>query len=862
MMTITYHGHTSDFVFPGYATIVSESRRGEPSDSPIEWQTSLTVKFTIMESSAGDYHDNRVVVKQIDDFVKANPQGRLEWVNAENAATYLNPSANPVGMPVTISSTSLPEDPNATGTFRMEYQVTFEYKEPIFETSTSRLTLSFQRVPQPALTLQTVTKWKEDFSSSRFSPYHSVRSQTIGRITASGKYLTSPQYSLTLRRANLESLKRRWMNEMNGRDGLLKYGSYFNNTTGRTVKIDEFNADIDDAFESISWSFTASFVAFPNGASWAICEYDSNVTENKETGDIDLTFSGKIASSDYNTAIAKLAAMRSSLLESLGYTVSGIMVGRTIKQNKTSRLVSSGPATAGVSSTGAADTYAANQDDTTANTPTFLELSFSEDYTRKSSTVLSWDVKTSDTEDIKSGQRTISYSGYVNAGGATYQAAYTTARAKAESLGIKVAGAAFPEIKPYQFLVSSNYSAEYKKNEGTGAYESSAQELVQLQFSFNYQRKTSRVYFEISSSDAIEYLGERTVSVSGSIIANTNTAAENLLYELTAEYATYGIRSLSKTQSQINIANAADDPGIDSGASPVAEVEQTILTSKYTRQYQKLDFGFQAVVPITSLDFITLRFEIESSRDLVSLTNTTRISGMVFARSFEAAQVHIGFWDSKTPSYDMLPNDPADYTGKLKEWKDTYAGSGSVTGYSLSRVKEHLPGGVGLRTPAVSAFDRSGFTFSITFEDRITGQTAILDCELNEQNTYTGYRQVEQMLPDQASEIQQCGKTCGSRTLSGSVTAATETAAMSWIKRLFSSVAVPTTSMHTIDLPFYSDATPTTYAQPPQTSTSFKWVPRFFSSSDTADLERGEDCRVVVVSFTFSELIPDYPLNL
>jgi len=158
---------------------------------------------------------------------------------------------------------------------------------------------------------------------------------------------------------------------------------------------------------------------------------------------------------------------------------------------------------------------------------------------------------------------------------------------------------------------------------------------------------------------------------------------------------------------------------------------------------------------------------------------------------------------------------------------------------------------VTLPTTAANALD-----FSAVFDGQLAGDDTILECECTEDLQYSGTRWVEQSLPDDdvPSEIQNCGKTPGGRTVSGTVKSADVAAAVAWAgrkRKLLTCVNTPEASGVTA------------FETAPRLTTTYAWVPLV---DGVADPDREEpspsqpaNVKVYTVTFQFAEIVPDLP---
>ena len=131
--------------------------------------------------------------------------------------------------------------------------------------------------------------------------------------------------------------------------------------------------------------------------------------------------------------------------------------------------------------------------------------------------------------------------------------------------------------------------------------------------------------------------------------------------------------------------------------------------------------------------------------------------------------------------------------------------------------------------------------FSVTYISLFTGVTGILECEVTEDVLYSGNRNVEKMIPDGPSIIQQAGTTLGARAVSARCRATTRSAADAWVR-----------TMRTALLASQNGSGVQAYEDPARVSTRYGFLPQ------TAGVVNGGGANVTVyeTSATFSERIP------
>ena len=133
----------------------------------------------------------------------------------------------------------------------------------------------------------------------------------------------------------------------------------------------------------------------------------------------------------------------------------------------------------------------------------------------------------------------------------------------------------------------------------------------------------------------------------------------------------------------------------------------------------------------------------------------------------------------------------------------------------------------------------------------VTGSMSqILQCEAAEEITYSGTRWSEFRTPDGPSVIQNTGVECGTRTVSGTVTAATEAAANAYVhNQIYSGSAA--------FLNLYPGVPSTRYIHPPKIGKKFVFVP-LTTGVPRAAAPAAPNIQLVELSYSFSEILPSY----
>lgn len=795
-MQLTYNG-VGLHLLGKRVQVLGQQRTGEPAEAPERFVARVNFRVIFCEE---DYHQNYAA--QLALLAALNKtHGVLLWVNEETGATYLNQE-------VTIVSHDLPEDPNAIGEYRQEATFTVEYYELADAEGAGYGRVSYQRSGSgTALDLGQVTRWAEGLKNQFVS--QEKRANCQGQVSVSGRYLLAGDLTMAERRSRLEEKRAVWLKEFTGRDGQLRYGAYFD----QTVRIDEAQVEVDPKFEGLVWTVQAHYTRFPDEANYAVAEIVARLSEDLENGESMLALSGRIGAPDRTTALAKLGLVRTAVLATYGFTA-----GQCVKRDDEAKQASVSPAENIKSTTGAVMDDAPNSDDGAAQEISFIELSFAEEYRKKSASVLSARWTQSDREELKSGLLITTIAGQVLASGATAEAAYSAALARAQEIGKRNAGGG----NKYQFLVSSQVQAEYREVLLPTA---SAKEMVRLEFSYEFQRRGSRLYIEVTTEVCKESAGAWVETVSGFAVARVQSDCE-YAYETWVK-GPYGARGL------LNERTSVDKQWVGAGAGPVETGE--VASNPVGLLGQAVRYSFAFTVHRERLaGEIAMGYRMVVRQDFTELVRRTTVEGRVVGPSLAAARAFLEayvYLDSNTKTY---------YWGQ----------GGAELGTSRlgsERGEEHL------LAPNVSRTGRVDvgleLSFSEEFLSRITGDGAIIEASLSEEIVYSGTRWVTQDCPDGPSVVQNCGMTPGSRTVSGSVTAATEGVARAWMKRMQ-------------ELPFRGTAPGVRYLEAPRVQTSWVWLPRMADPIPRSGSYEGEgkeeNHRFCTVGFGFGEVLPEY----
>lgn len=412
--------------------------------------------------------------------------------------------------------------------------------------------------------------------------------------------------------------------------------------------------------------------------------------------------------------------------------------------------------------------------------PSYIQLTFNDEWQKTDGDVLTWTLRITDDDDAKTGFIRTTYAGTVQAKAGSIADAFTTAKAKADDLG----------QGKYPFEIRSSITENERLFQTSGGVV-----FVTVEFSYEYQRKGDKTYTEVISELALDTFGLNTETVSGFIVAPTLTLA-------LAAYNT-GVR---------NITGYTDALIINERTPTLAQQRLADGTTELDRQDERFAFSFQVLRPKTAT---SMAYTIEPHSDLQTLELKTVVRGTIRAVSKDVANA---FLDSFLAGLGNLgkkldSNRPAEY--------------------------QRGPSVDGKTTPEIFV----ALHFTETYVALLTGVTGILECEVSEQVQYSGDRIVEKPIPDGVSILQKAGIVPGRRVVTARALATTETAALTWVKKMRTQLLTGT-----------GDANAEKYEAPPQVSTTFRFLPQ----TDGTPRGAGANVRLFECQGIFTEALPEY----
>ncbi len=422
---------------------------------------------------------------------------------------------------------------------------------------------------------------------------------------------------------------------------------------------------------------------------------------------------------------------------------------------------------------------------------TFLELTFSEAYRRRMANVLSRTITVNTSVEDTNGFMTITYSGRVVASGTTASAAYATASAAARELG----------DNKHPFRLSGKITRNDRQTDASAAVEH-----ISVEYNFDYRIKGTRLYLESESATSSDTFGADSERVSGFVVASSYAEAVSKYLEL--------VRNAYNSRL---VQNEELSKGGQSMAKGTYNSSGTFAASSGTTDlFTRLNFSFMAFKEKAS--GYAIQYAFSSSHDYVALSEQVSIRG-----TLSGTQAVLQAALDRT-SGNVLDTFLSSFEGDTRKRE-----GGDRSG---NRQKQGA-------TDVILTVE-----FTETFKGRISALAQIIQCEVNEEITYSGTRYVALDIPDGPSVVQDCGIVPGSRVISGSVIAATEAAAMQFIE-----------SMRVLSFPTGTGggvAPATRYQNPPRVGTKFTFIPQSVGVARGA----GANFQAVQKTFEFSEILP------
>ena len=412
----------------------------------------------------------------------------------------------------------------------------------------------------------------------------------------------------------------------------------------------------------------------------------------------------------------------------------------------------------------------------------FIELTVNDEWQLTTGSLLTWSLRTANDTDNKTGWTHTTYAGTVQAVAATQAAAFTAAANQAATLG----GGKFP------FLLRSNVTSLDKLFQTAGG-----KVFVTVEFSYEYQTKGALTYLEVTSELNADSFGQTTETVSGYVVAPTLAIAQ----------AVY----------QADVRNVA----AYNGALILSERTPTLMQQRLKDASNALLAAFDdrftfSLQLFRSKTAASIAYTTEPQSNLQSNDTTTTIRGTVWAGTQTAAEA------------------------LLQTVLAAVAPSGALT---MSTRNARLKRGPVAGTGVTSGDIFEAMDFAVTYVSALTGASGILESEVSEEFIYSGMRNIEKMIPDGISIIQQAGITCGRHTITARCVSTTPTAAQAWIRTIRTGLLQSLTTGNPNNA----------VENPPRVRTGYQFLPQIAG----VPVGTGANVKLFEVNAEFSELVPE-----
>lgn len=286
---------------------VSQSREYEGGDAPQRCKVTHRVTLELFERS---YDDNYSLVQKANEALRTQ-QALLVWQNEANSNYYVNQTA-------TLAAHDLPEE---WGQYHQTLHLVFFYYEQDFVTQNLPLTFTANGIDGDPVNLQNVTKWSEGGVTERYSPLHSQRKLQRGKVGVGGFILGDPTLPLDQRRAALVSQEKILKKQMTSAEGTLIFGAASALVFNQVVRIEEWEAEVDQPTCCLRYTFSATYTLFPNESDYALMEFSAE-ERDPETGELFLKCSGKIIAPNEGKARTAMDKLLAGLVKQYGYDTS------------------------------------------------------------------------------------------------------------------------------------------------------------------------------------------------------------------------------------------------------------------------------------------------------------------------------------------------------------------------------------------------------------------------------------------------------------------------------------------------------------------------------------------------------------
>lgn len=737
----------------GLGAVLVRSQQIDPdgsADAPTGRRVTLRVALAIERDT---FHGNRDMV----DAARAaleTPRARLTLRESPGVGVVVDRevSVGPVNWPDTGQGMTRYQELELSFSWTEGEPGEVRYTEVTF-------TKTGDTAPGDTISLGDATEWKDRYTSNALHALRNIRSDAPGQVSLQGEWLADETQPLATRREALLAKRAAWLAKLNGESGTLVFGGF-----SQLVRVESFDAQVNAAATKLRWSLAGSYSQWPDRAAYLIVDYTLTEREDASQGNRRVTLTGRIGAQTAAAARAKLAELESAAAA----RYSGKTLHADGEPETTERLIGN-------------DTD--DEEHAAASTSgEFVELSFTKHWrVSTSASVQGWSLRLESSEDTRQNRVRHTWRGHVDARGATWGDAYQAAHAKALTLGgNKQAVLLGGRITANDDQQSADYAG------------SSSTRYCRVEFTWEYQVTSDRVWVDLRSELQKDSAGAWIENVRGEITAATFAMAKGyfdtlkgsfvnmvILQETIGEHRTrtkttravggahpnkgaaYTPAGSSTWGAQVNTTEVADsfEPVTPTGITPLPQL--TGMEEEFIHTVEGFSFSWQ-ILRQRDANQVSVRYERDTHTDHRQQIVTVTLQGSIGARTRA---------ELDTTVTGLTPLGATIQEQRLTEERAVFMGDPAAAG-------DNVPFGsdVGALGHLLTA------RFTLRYQTRLTGSTAILQAEASEDLSPSGPHLVVHPTAFGRPVVQQCGWEEGSRTLRVSAVSASEQAAEQWVR--------------------------------------------------------------------------------
>ena len=300
-MKLSYNN--TDLATLGVLRVLGRTTRREPAEAPQRERVEYRVRLDFFQSS---FQANFGLLQAFASALQSD-SAALQWTD-DGGTTYEN-------RPVTAGDTDMPREAlERGGTYWQAVEFSFWYWNHGLTLNT--LHGSWTGSTGGALDLGAVENWSERTRVERVDPLRATRRMAQGTIAASGRWQADTTLPLAQRQVALQAQKTTLLAALiSAAQGTLAYGQF-----SQTVRVAEFNADVNQPENFVAWTASFTFTRYPDEADYSLLDYALTTRFAETEGVTYLTLAGRIHAPTEAAARARLALLQTSVIPS-GYAL-------------------------------------------------------------------------------------------------------------------------------------------------------------------------------------------------------------------------------------------------------------------------------------------------------------------------------------------------------------------------------------------------------------------------------------------------------------------------------------------------------------------------------------------------------------